>query len=302
VDDNKPAPQRGFDVDSLKITVSTKIEIFSSYPQDITIKIPYDQEQEFGVVATGTNIMYKWVLNGAIVLNSNVSRYTIKASDYPLGALHSLTVTAYDANNPLNYDVRAWGVRTKVELTSFSGEDVPFRGIELQWSTSHEDPTVGFDVLRSSSKSGVYAKITDGLITSNSGAYAFSDTSVVAGHTYYYKLEDFDIGGQRTQSEVIAVTVDIPRDFMLLQNYPNPFNPRTTIRFQLPQTVVTQIVIFNVNGQVVKTLLDGRKDAGYYEIHWSGQNNAGIQVSSGVYYIRMLAGDFRATKKMLLIR
>ncbi|MBN1561044.1 Ig-like domain-containing protein [candidate division KSB1 bacterium] len=302
VDDNKPAPQRGFDVDSIKITVLTPIEIISSYPQDNLIKIPYDQEQEFGVVATGTNIMYKWVLNGTIVQNSNVSRYTIKASDYPRGALHSLTVTAYDASHPLNADVHSWGVRTKVELTSFSGESAPFRGVELNWRTSHEDGNVGFDVLRSTAKSGVFAKITDKLITSTTGAYAFTDTSVVAGHTYYYKLEDFDIGGQRTQSEAIVVTVDIPRDFMLLQNYPNPFNPRTTIRFQLPQAVDTKVVIYNINGQVVNTVLDGRKDAGYYEIHWSGQNNAGVQVSSGVYYVRMQAGDFQATKKMLLVR
>jgi flagellar hook assembly protein FlgD len=152
------------------------------------------------------------------------------------------------------------------------------------------------------SKSGQYTKITDGLLMSTSSDYVFSDTTAAAGRTYFYKLEDFDGSGQRTQSEAISITVDVPRDYMLLQNYPNPFNPRTTIRFQLPKSNQTVVVVFNINGQVVKTLKDERLDAGYYELHWNGDNNSGIRVGSGVYYVRMQAGDFKATKKMLLIR
>ena len=302
VDDNKSAPERGFDVDSLKITVTTKIEIFSSYPQEGFFSIPYQEEQEFGVVATGTNIMYEWTLNDAVLPASNVSRYIIKASDYPRGALHSLKVIAFDAANPNNFDQRSWGIRTKVELTSFGGQSVPFKGVELNWQTSHEDGHIGFDVLRSVSRSGIYEKITGQLIKSTTGNYAFTDTSALAGRTYFYMLQDLDLGGKRSRSEAISVTVDVPKDFMLLQNYPNPFNPETTIRFQLPKAIKVKVVVYNINGRIVKTLADGRKNAGYYELHWSGQNNTGSRVSSGVYYVRLEAGDFKATKKMLLIK
>jgi hypothetical protein len=302
VDDNKPAPERGFDVDSIKITVATKVEIFSSYPQESFIRVPYDGEQEFGIVATGTNLTYEWILNDEVVPNANQSRFIIKASDYPRGAVHSLKGIAYDATNAQNRDQRQWGLRTKVELASFEGASLPFEGVELTWTTSHEDGNIGFDVLRSAAKNGTYAKVTDTFIQSRTGRYSFTDTTAVAGRTYFYKLEDFDIGGLRSQSEAIMVTVDVPKDFMLLQNYPNPFNPVTTIRFQLPKATDAKVAIFNIQGQLVKTMVDGHKDAGYYEMRWHGQNEYGVSVSSGVYYYRIRAGDFEATKKMLLIR
>ncbi|MBN1480648.1 T9SS C-terminal target domain-containing protein [candidate division KSB1 bacterium] len=302
VDDNKPAPEHGFDVDSIKVTVATKVEIFSFYPQHSFISIPYDGEQEFGVVATGTNVSYEWWLDNKTVPNSNVSRLPIKAADFPRGSLHSLQVVAYDATNPHNRDDHTWGMRTKVELTSFTGQSVPYRGVELNWRTSYEDGNLGFDVLKSASKSGVFEKVNAGLIQSQNGSYSFTDTTVVAGSTCFYKLEDLDIGGVRSQSEAIMVTVETPKDFMLQQNYPNPFNPSTAIRFQVPKAVETKIVIFNINGQVVKTLVDEHKNAGYYEMRWFGKNNSENLVGSGVYYIRIQAGDFTATKKMLLIR
>lgn len=302
VDDNKSAPEHGFDVDSIKINVATKVEIFSSYPQDSFISIPYDGQQEFGISATGTNVAYEWILNGEKVPGATSSRFVVVANQYPNGAVHSLKGIAYDATNRRNQAGRLWGVRTKVELTSFEGASVPFEGVALNWKTSYEDGNIGFDVLRSSSKNGEFEKITAALIQSDDGSYAFTDTTAAAGYTYFYKLEDLDIGGQRSQSEAIMVTVDIPKEFMLLQNYPNPFNPMTTIRFQLPKAVPVKVAIFNINGQEVKRLIDDRKDAGYYEIRWTGQNNAGLQVSSGVYYYRIQTDNFTATKKMLLIR
>ncbi|MFC1730708.1 T9SS type A sorting domain-containing protein [candidate division KSB1 bacterium] len=96
--------------------------------------------------------------------------------------------------------------------------------------------------------------------------------------------------------------LEIPTDFMLRVNYPNPFNPTTTIKFDIPKQVHVKIKIFNILGQVVKDLVDEEKEAGFHEIMWNGTNEAGLHVSSGLYFYRIQAGEFSAVKKMLLIK
>jgi len=87
------------------------------------------------------------------------------------------------------------------------------------------------------------------------------------------------------------------------QNYPNPFNPTTTIRFSLKRPGKVQIRIYNVRGQLVRTLVDGTRTAGeIHTVRWDGKNNARQTVSSGVYFYRITTGDFVKTKKMVLLR
>ncbi len=99
----------------------------------------------------------------------------------------------------------------------------------------------------------------------------------------------------------------LPSTFHLGQNYPNPFNPLTTISFQIPdvgnqQSVPTTLKIYNINGQVIRTLIDERKEPGSYLVSWDGRNDSGKEVSSGVYFYRLLAEGFSDSKKMTLIR
>ncbi len=82
-----------------------------------------------------------------------------------------------------------------------------------------------------------------------------------------------------------------------LSNYPNPFNPTTTIRYGLPQRSHVLLAVFNTLGQQVATLLQGEKESGYHEVKFDGTG-----LSSGVYFSRITAGDYVATKKLLLIR
>jgi len=93
-----------------------------------------------------------------------------------------------------------------------------------------------------------------------------------------------------------------PRNFALRQNYPNPFNPTTSIRFELPQECNLQLVIYNLRGQAIRTLVEGKKKAGYYEISWDGRDQSGKQVASGVYLVRLQAGSFVQVIKMSLIK
>lgn len=105
-----------------------------------------------------------------------------------------------------------------------------------------------------------------------------------------------------TPTSVESRDQGIPRTFALEHNYPNPFNPETTIRYQVAQTANVQIKIYNLMGQVVKTLVDKKQNPGNYKVVWQGDNDQGHSVSSGVYFLKMKAGGFNQTRKMALIR
>jgi len=93
-----------------------------------------------------------------------------------------------------------------------------------------------------------------------------------------------------------------PKEFSLVQNYPNPFNPVTRIRFAVPIETHVNIDIYDLKGRSVCSLLDSHKEPGYYEILWDGTNGAGTQVSTGVYFCRLKAGDYRKTIKMVKVK
>jgi hypothetical protein len=94
----------------------------------------------------------------------------------------------------------------------------------------------------------------------------------------------------------------LPAQYALLQNYPNPFNPTTSIRYELPRDSYVELVIYNVQGQVVRELVKGMQKAQRYVVAWDGKNAQGSSVSSGIYFYRIKAGEFVNTKKMVLLR
>ncbi|MCK4223592.1 MAG: T9SS type A sorting domain-containing protein [candidate division Zixibacteria bacterium] len=93
-----------------------------------------------------------------------------------------------------------------------------------------------------------------------------------------------------------------PQHFSLSQNYPNPFNPQTSIRYALPQDAQVKLVIYNILGEKVKTLVDEHQFAGYQVIWWDGKDERGDKVASGVYFYRLEAEKFSEVKKMLLVK
>ncbi|NOY77533.1 MAG: T9SS type A sorting domain-containing protein [Calditrichaeota bacterium] len=94
----------------------------------------------------------------------------------------------------------------------------------------------------------------------------------------------------------------VPSGFALYQNYPNPFNPETTIRFALPNQGHVKLVVYNMLGQPVRTLIDKNMAAGSHTAIWNGTDNAGRKLSSGIYYCRLQADKKTATTKMLLLK
>ena len=94
----------------------------------------------------------------------------------------------------------------------------------------------------------------------------------------------------------------VPFTFGLKQNYPNPFNPATTILYSLAKKADVKLIVYNVLGQNVKTLVNGEQEANEYEIIWNGDDNQGHAVASGIYFYKLVTNEFIATKKMMLMR
>ena len=92
----------------------------------------------------------------------------------------------------------------------------------------------------------------------------------------------------------------IPNSCALYQNYPNPFNPETEIKYGIAKAGKVVIKIYNIKGEMIKTLVNEFKPKGNYTIKWNGFNELGKRVTSGVYLYQMLAANFRSVKKMIL--
>jgi len=108
------------------------------------------------------------------------------------------------------------------------------------------------------------------------------------------------IGGKKSETEgEKQITQPI---FGLSQNYPNPFNPETTIEYDIPEDCHVILKIYNLAGQLIKTLVNEYQTAGHYTIIWHGDNEAGQEVTSGVYFYRLQAGDKAAIKKMVVLK
>jgi len=102
-----------------------------------------------------------------------------------------------------------------------------------------------------------------------------------------------DVGYEESESEF---------NLDLYQNYPNPFNPTTSMEFSLPRQGLVRIEIFNILGQKVRTAVDEDLKAGRHFVEWDGTDDSGREVSSGIYFYKLEAGDLTQTKKMVLIR
>ncbi|UCE20210.1 MAG: T9SS type A sorting domain-containing protein [Gemmatimonadota bacterium] len=103
-------------------------------------------------------------------------------------------------------------------------------------------------------------------------------------------------------SERFTAKLPVPQVYDLAQNYPNPFNPETVIQYQLPKAGRITLKVYNILGQEIVSLVDELKEVGYYTVRWNGRDRFGAEAASGVYYYRLVAGDFVSTKRMLLLK
>jgi hypothetical protein len=120
-------------------------------------------------------------------------------------------------------------------------------------------------------------------------------------------LDNVSLSNSLTITKVNGSVTVIPSKFALLQNYPNPFNPDTWLPYKLANDAPVTISIYNSNGQLIRTIALGNRNAGVYAnkakaAYWDGRDSLGEKVASGVYYYTLEAGDFRATRKMVIMK
>ncbi len=195
-----------------------------------------------------------------------------------------------------------------VELVSFNA--VENNGmVQLKWETATETNNNGFEVERRTGKSwNRIAFIKGNGTSSNVNNYSYLDkpSGIEDVVTYRLKQIDFD-GSAHFSKEVEVVLNNSPKEFSLSQNYPNPFNPNTVIKYSVPFESKVKIVVYNLTGEVVNTLVNTTEAAGTHETNFI-TNASGLSLSSGIYFYSMEAVSidgsqtFRQTKKMILMK
>ncbi len=296
----------GIDVDSVKITVLNDNRppiIVVVDPTAEVVKLKLLESKTFTIQAEDPDndvIYYAWKVNDQNVGSS--STFTFESRYYQMGN-YIVTADIYDSEHKIS---RVWMVQislTSVEMKSFTCSSVEYQGISLNWQTTSENDNLGFNVLRSRSEKGAYEKINRELIAAQpAGQYTWVDKNVISGERYFYKVEDISKSGLATQHGPVSADVPVPKQFELSQNYPNPFNPSTHIRYQMPAAGKVLLQIYNTNGQLIRTLVDGQVQPGFHQVLWDGRSDAGVPVVTGVYYYRIIANGMSVTKKMAMLK
>jgi hypothetical protein len=137
------------------------------------------------------------------------------------------------------------------------------------------------------------------LVYMNSGAGLTGELLTVSGATLE-KVEAVDNFGRPVKTTLVNKV--IPTAFALYANYPNPFNPTTNISFALPVDSKVSLKLYNVAGQLVRTLVNETMPAGTHTVTWDGNNSNGEKVASGIYFYKLNAGDFSKTMKMVMTK
>ena len=151
--------------------------------------------------------------------------------------------------------------------------------------------------------------LSNGGVVINNGEFTMLGTvgqpfvGVVGNSTHVNRVGFWYLTDQKVATDVADdPNLSLPTEFGLDQNYPNPFNPETEIPFQLPQESDVVLKIFNIRGQLVRTLIQADYTPGFHSIRWDGKDNNGTSVSSGLYIYQFLAGEFVQVRKMTLLK
>lgn len=252
-----------------------------------------------------------FIARNSVYLYNTESKSMSKVTDFPNAGSNYPTVMLYykdDKSQKLFFPVHKYYQPTfeiyefinkviPVQLTHFSythkGND-----ISLKWQTATETNNKGFYIER---------KINDGdfiplyFISGNGTStvtqnYSYIDKNVCKGEIKY-RLRQMDYNGEIKYSEILEVQNISNLTYSVKQNYPNPFNPNTKINYTLAEKQYVDISIYDILGNLVATLVKEVKGPGTYNINFDGSS-----LASGVYFYKMRAGYFTATKKMLLIK
>ncbi len=174
-------------------------------------------------------------------------------------------------------------------------------GIELMWAVSDNGETGEFVILRCPEEIEGCRELARIPLIEGMTSYGYGDEDVAPGSSHNYRVY-LDRGlGMEMLFETGLIEVPVA-PASLNQNYPNPFNPGTRIGWYLPSSSKVRIMIFDLTGRPVRTLVDNDFEAGASSVDWDGASDSGTPAASGVYFYRIEAGSFTDSKKMVLLR
>ncbi|MFQ6032380.1 MAG: FlgD immunoglobulin-like domain containing protein, partial [Candidatus Zixiibacteriota bacterium] len=199
------------------------------------------------------------------------------------------------------FEVEAAGVQ--LELT-YDPEKI--RSIIPELTDRTKDLQLFFGAHDGVLKIGIIDLIGEHLIPAGDGALV--SLSIAGSATSSLELKKAILVDEKATPFEVAIlpkeetSATRPKEFALMQNYPNPFNPETEISYTLPHDSHVKLVIYNVKGQKVKTLVEEYQAAGHKTVRWDGTDDNGNKLASGIYFYRLQAGDFVQSKKMVLMK
>lgn len=205
-----------------------------------------------------------------------------------------------------------------IVLSSFTALATPTNLAQLIWETESESNLLGFNIYRSDSMNldnsiQVNSQILEPNNSSIYHCYLFLDENVELDHIYSYWLESIELDGgialfgpanvEITSTEFDENAPDVTIKAGLQSIYPNPFNPETTISYYLTESSEVTLEVYNLKGQIVKTFQEGYKEANInYSINWNAKDTNSKTNSSGIYFIKLKAGDLTEVRRAVLIK
>jgi len=199
------------------------------------------------------------------------------------------------------FDNSGTGDPLPVELSSFTCS-LNGRNINLLWETQTEKNSNKFEIQRKLVNSSTPAEWTvigfvkASVLSNSPKQYSFSDKQLKPGK-YNYRLKMIDNNGSFEYSKVIEADMAVPKEFKLSQNYPNPFNPNTRISYNIPIDGAVTLIVYDIIGMEVASLVNENKKAGSYDVTFDGS-----RLASGTYFCRMTAKNFTSSIKMIIIK
>lgn len=223
------------------------------------------------------------------------------AGEYQLNTVDK-NITVFGLNTFSLFTLTDTDFPLPVDLASFTAE-VESRNVVLKWTTMWEENNDRFEVMRKlhDDENAVWQSVgtVEGSGTTyEQNNYSIIDRNLVTGK-YDYKLVQFDHNGQSNADWELGQTVEIgiPTKFDLSQNYPNPFNPVTKIGYEIPVEGLVKILVYDMSGRQVATLLNETITPGYYTVEFNASSMA-----SGVYFYRLITSQSTITKRMVLVK
>jgi len=291
-------------------TASVFLNVRDIDTDDLTYNFYTNQQQTiFNFTLIEDSLFISPILNW----NGQVS-LTIFVSDGENSVNTSFVITVTPVNDPpLEFGLISPTVLDTFEINTSTDETIPFT-----WESSYDvDSDLTYKLTVTLDYPGNvytqdYLNIADSSTAISAYEYAVFMTNLnltlwTLNYIVEVSDEEFTVISQAGEFVLnnTLLSIDsgiIPEVFALHQNYPNPFNPVTSLRYDLPEDGFVNITIYDMMGRIVRSLVNSKQAAGYHSIKWNATNNKNEPVSAGLYLYTIQAGEFRKTRKMVLLK